>query len=239
MEDRKPPPTEFKFTTNHRQTADCPDYSYDRNSFKHTAFLRIKTKMANTNKYSRGKIYKLVNDIDDECYVGSTCDTLAKRKGGHKVMARKKPNQRVYAHLNQVGWANVKIVLIENYACNNVEELNARERFWFDELKPSLNKQVPSRSVQEWREANKHYITQRLNLEHNKVKKAQCDKKYRDSKKDEINQKKQQRRNENITIIKCECGSEVKELGKNGAFKKHLSCKKHQEWLANQPSTSS
>jgi hypothetical protein len=58
-------------------------------------------------------------------------------------------------------------------------------------------------------------------------------------KKKRDDQEKQQRRNENITIIKCECGSEVKELGKNGAYKKHLSCKKHQEWLDNQPSTSS
>lgn len=103
-----------------------------------------------TNKYSTGKIYKLVNNVDDKEYVGSTYQSLSKRKGGHKVAAKTNGEQRVYKHLNEIGFNNVEIILIENYPCSSKDELNARERKWIDELKPDLNKQLPCRTIQEY-----------------------------------------------------------------------------------------
>lgn len=44
------------------------------------------------NRYKNGKIYRLVNSVDDEFYVGSTCLPLAKRKSTHKSEAKKHPN---------------------------------------------------------------------------------------------------------------------------------------------------
>ena len=91
--------------------------------------------------YARGKIYKLVNDVDDEIYVGSTCGSLKLRKSTHKSMARTKPRP-VYHHLNAIGWENVRIVLIEDFACGNKRELLRREQHYIDELRPSLNKRA-------------------------------------------------------------------------------------------------
>ena len=51
-----------------------------------------------TNRHSNGKIYKLVNDVDDEIYVGSTCMPLAKRMHCHKRDVTKYPERRVYKH---------------------------------------------------------------------------------------------------------------------------------------------
>ena len=105
--------------------------------------------------YSNGKIYRMVNNIDNEEYIGSTTSTLVKRKYQHKVFSTRTPNTLVYKHFNKIGWENVEIILIESCPCENRDELLRRERFWFDELKPSLNKNRPYVSDEE----KKEYIT--------------------------------------------------------------------------------
>ena len=107
--------------------------------------------------YALGKIYKLVNNVDDEIYVGSTCNHLRIRKQQHKSKAKTEP-RKVHHHLNSVGWDNVKIILIETYECKNKDELHKRERYWIDELKSSLNKSIPTRTQAEWREDNKDIL---------------------------------------------------------------------------------
>jgi hypothetical protein len=90
--------------------------------------------------FTQSKVYKLVNDTDDEIYVGSTCGTLRRRKCGHKISATKHTNRRVYTHLNAIGWDNVRIVLLQSVPCANRDELRAAEQHWIDLLRPSLNK---------------------------------------------------------------------------------------------------
>jgi group I intron endonuclease len=102
-----------------------------------------------TNKYTNAKIYRLVNSVDDQFYVGSTCTSLAKRKNNHKNDARKKPNVRVYQHLNQIGWDNVVIELLELYPCGSRTELERRERAFIDEMKPTLNTNLPASHLPE------------------------------------------------------------------------------------------
>ena len=98
-------------------------------------------------RYQNGMIYKLVNSADEQFYIGSTCLSLAKRKSSHKKEATKCPDQRVYKHLNDVGWANVDIILIEKFPCADKNELEKRQRHWIETLKPSLNKNIPTRLV--------------------------------------------------------------------------------------------
>jgi hypothetical protein len=91
------------------------------------------------SRYSRGKIYKLVNDVNDDIYVGSSCVALCKRLYEHKSKAKKKPAP-VHLYFNELGWDNVRIILIENVVCENREQLMKREQYYIDELKPKLNK---------------------------------------------------------------------------------------------------
>ena len=91
------------------------------------------------NRYQNGKVYKIVNDVNDDIYVGSTCLTLSKRKYTHKYASKKQLNRKVYQCVNECGWDNCRLVLVENFPCNSKDELLAREQHWVDELKPSLN----------------------------------------------------------------------------------------------------
>lgn len=90
--------------------------------------------------YSNGKVYKLINDVDEKIYVGSTTQSLAVRKGAHKRNARRNPERTVYAHINAIGWSNVRIILIENVSCQNSEQLRSREQHYIDLLRPELNR---------------------------------------------------------------------------------------------------
>jgi hypothetical protein len=104
--------------------------------------------------YGNGKIYKLVSDQDNQFYVGSTIQKLCQRKTQH-VCKSKNPNEMgrlVYEHFNQIGWQNVKIILVETYPCDSVEELVKRERYWYELLKPSLNSRFPQMDKLEYAE---------------------------------------------------------------------------------------
>lgn len=154
--------------------------------------------------YQNGKIYKLVNNVDDKIYVGSTCNLLRVRKGKHKITAKGEPTRHVYAHLNGVGWINVEIILIETCPCDDKDELHKRERYWIDELKPELNREIPGRTSKEWYVDNKvkvqlqckEYYTE--NKEHIKQK----SKEYYETNKDIVSRKgKEKYQNEKGIIL--------------------------------------
>jgi hypothetical protein len=157
-----------------------------------------------TNRYANGKVYRLVNDVDDEIYVGSTCLPLHKRLYYHKSKARAEPNIKVYQHLNNVGFDNVSIVLIENFNCQSKEELLGRERYWIDELKPSLNKVLPLRTPKEWFQDNREKMMLKFREynEKNKDKIQEQRKEYREANREAINKQKREHRLANIDKIK-------------------------------------
>ena len=69
-------------------------------------------------RYSEGKVYKIINDCDDEIYVGSTCDSLSRRMSGHRRKSKVVPERKIYVHFDIHGVSNFRIVLIENYPCS-------------------------------------------------------------------------------------------------------------------------
>ena len=93
------------------------------------------------SRYQNGKVYKLVNCVDDKIYIGSTCARLSKRFYEHKQTAKKRPAY-VHKYLNSIGWENVRIILIENVIAATKDQLLIREQHYIDELKPELNKQA-------------------------------------------------------------------------------------------------
>jgi hypothetical protein len=125
--------------------------------------------------------------VDDEMYVGSTCNHLRIRKGEHKSKSKTKPRP-VHHHLNSVGWENVEIILIESYECKTKDELHKRERYWIDELKPLLNRNIPTRTQIEYQEDNKEAIakTKKMYREKNKESIAEKMKVYQQENKESI-----------------------------------------------------
>ena len=77
------------------------------------------------NKYKHSKIYKIVNDVDDMVYVGSTTLELYERWGWHLCDINKK--RKLGQHILNIGFEHFKIVLICNYPCNTLRELLWKE----------------------------------------------------------------------------------------------------------------
>ena len=80
--------------------------------------------------YSKGKIYKLVNDINDKFYIGSTVQPLHKRMDDHKRKSNQCTSKKIGVDLKQCS-----IILIENYPCKDENELKRRERQYFEKYK--------------------------------------------------------------------------------------------------------
>ena len=83
--------------------------------------------------YSKCKIYKLVDMINNYFYIGSTCDSLSKRLCNHRAMAKIKTEQKVYKYFNDIGFKNVKIILIIAFPeCKNKDEKLRKEQEYID-----------------------------------------------------------------------------------------------------------
>jgi gas vesicle protein len=92
----------------------------------------------------------------DDIYIGSTVNSLAKRKGEHKsniIIMIGHCNSKILFEK----YDDVRIELIEKFACENRMELNAREGYYIRTLE-CVNKQIAGRTKKEWDENNKEKI---------------------------------------------------------------------------------
>ena len=109
--------------------------------------------------FTKGKIYKITNDFNDDVYIGSTCDKLVKRFIKHKADAQneKCKNRPLYKLINEVGFERFRIQLIEDFPCNDKYELRQREGHFIRQL-GTLNKKIEGRTVKEYYKDNKEKI---------------------------------------------------------------------------------
>ena len=158
------------------------------------------------NKYQNGKIYKLVCDNSPLIYYGSTYQKLPNRLSTHKYY--KSCSSR---ELFEKG--NVSIHLIENYPCNSRKELEAREGIYIKfilknfDYKIICNKQIPSRTKEEYRVDNKDKAIERS--------------------KEWVKNNKEKRKIYKQIEITCECGSLIKKCG----LAQHKKSKKHIKYV--------
>ena len=106
------------------------------------------------SNYNNSKIYKIVNNINNECYIGGTCEALNKKFRNYKRLYNewliKTNNQNSVNSYNlfrlrttcnvvlydsmfkKYGLDNCKIVLLENYSCDTLLELKSRVKYYTD-----------------------------------------------------------------------------------------------------------
>ena len=102
--------------------------------------------------FANSKIYKLISNLTQDIYIGSTTKLLQTRLSYHKSTH----NKAVSKYLFRPD-AIVDIVLLENYACNNINELKAKELHYISTV-PCINKNKPfissfnCNSINEWRQ---------------------------------------------------------------------------------------
>ena len=145
------------------------------------------------NKYKNGKIYRIWNTTNNDVYVGSTCNPLYKRMSYHRGIIEhpKCQHRSLYKMMGAVGVDNFHIELIEEYPCENKEQLRKREGHFIREM-GTLNMVIEDRTKKEYKEANKDKISEYM-AKYREEKKDQIlakTKEYRENHKDEIKQYK-------------------------------------------------
>ena len=181
--------------------------------------------------YNNGKIYVIRNHCNDMVYVGSTTQSLSKRFSKHKSDCKSKTSP-LWNTMNELDITNFYIELVEEYPCDNKEQLCAKEGYYireFDSYNNGYNGKIEGRSQKEYRGDNKEKIKQyyednkdkiKQYRENNKEKIIKQRKEYREDNKDKIRKNKNKK-------INCECGGRYIINNKS----RHLKTKKHINYL--------
>ena len=208
--------------------------------------------------YSKTHFYKIVcKDLNiKDCYVGHTTD-LTKRKNKHKYTCLNECSKNYNINLYQFirengGWENWEIILLKNESCENGMEARSRERYYKEQEHSTLNKQVPSRTPDEYTNDNYQQLQAYWHsfYETNKDRILEYQKDYRNRNTDRIKEYAETYRKNNKDYLKqtnnnyyhrkkdeinekrkekVECCCEA--IVAKGNMSAHLKSKKHQAYL--------
>jgi hypothetical protein len=152
--------------------------------------------------YLNSKIYKIVCDITNQIYIGSTTQKLSSRLSGHVAEYKKWSLGKTKKYISSfeiIKNNNYSIILIENFQCNNNEELHKKERYFIETMVNVVNKVIPTRTKDEYIKENKETITEykkEYYLE-NKDKLTEQYKQYYEDNKDKLIEQQKQYYSEN------------------------------------------
>jgi hypothetical protein len=182
--------------------------------------------------YQQGKIYKIGNAVNDECYVGSTtlpllCMRMAEHRNNYKCLKAggKICHTSSYTLFDRYGVENCRIELLETVPCNTKDELTKREGHYI-RLLNCVNRYIAGRTKQEWYEDNLGYFKKwcednsgymKNYREVNRDKILEYSKNYREVNRDKIAEK-----------YTCICGSIIRKNGKSS----HEKSLKHMNYCA-------
>jgi hypothetical protein len=104
--------------------------------------------------YQKSKIYKLYSPSKNLVYYGSTVQTLSQRLNEHISRHKKYNNDNNYcAYVRSflvLDCEDYKIELIEEYECNNKQQLLKKEAEYI-KANECVNKEIPLRTKKEWK----------------------------------------------------------------------------------------
>ena len=156
------------------------------------------------SKLDKGKIYKIVDNTNNNIYIGSTCQSLKTRLSVHKS-DYKRFLKGLYHNVTSFDILknnNYKIELLEDCNIKTKQELLARERY-FIKNNNCLNKYIPG------------------NLDDKGIQQYQ--KEYYNDNKNELTIKKKEK-------FICQCGGKYTRCHKS----QHINSNKHQKYLESQ-----
>ena len=186
--------------------------------------------------YNNSVIYKICcNDTDiTEIYIGSTTN-FRHRKNKHKATCNNENNKAYNTPVYQFirangGWSAWNMIQVEQYEAKDKRSLEARERYWIETLKPSLNRIIPTRTHREWCDENIEALKQYRekwredNKEVISVKKKQQYQDNREAIKQRSKQRYQNNKDKIAAKIECDCGAVVNKY----CLSRHTRTTKHQ-----------
>ena len=95
-------------------------------------YLNLQYNAKENDDFKSAKIFKIYEDLSntrDIVYIGSTCDTLSKCMTNFNIKSKsrvKRSYDKFYMMIRS-SYINCKIELIENFPCNNAEELRNKQ----------------------------------------------------------------------------------------------------------------
>ena len=194
-----------------------------------------------------GYIYKIVNDDESVCYIGSTSQKITQRFSDHKRHYKQWKDGKVgccmiYHEFDKYGVDAFTIELVEEIEYTDKCELFKRENYYISSIDCVNKRQAPTgltrteyttQHGKQYRELNKDKIKQYREV--NKDKICEYGKQYREVNKDKLNEKQKQYREVNKDKINesqnekfgCDCGGKFTRSHKL----QHLKTKKHQDYI--------
>ncbi len=91
---------------------------------------------------SISRVYKIVNDVDNLVYIGSTRQILCKRMTNHRDRAVNGLETKLYKHMRENGFEHFKILCVREYKDISKDRLRYKEDKYikrFDSVKNGLN----------------------------------------------------------------------------------------------------
>ncbi len=163
--------------------------------------------------YSKGKIYKITNDYNDDVFVSFTCDTLVKKFSKHKsdINHQDRINRPLYKLMREIGFERFRIQLICDYPCEDRYQLTQKTCEYIRLHGKNLNL-----NGKEQLELKKKQKEEAIKQEQEKLK--QENEKIRKEK--EIIKKRGEK-------VECDCGCVYHKYDK----KRHLQSKKHSDTM--------
>ena len=204
--------------------------------------------------YKNGKIYCIRNSIDEDIYIyiGSTCQPLSKRMTDHRrsINSSRDKNMPLYIKIRELGITNFYIELLEEYGCDNKEQLRAKEGEYIRKM-GSLNRRVEARTIKEYRHDKKEHLQackkqyyqenkpvlllkSQVYVKNNKEKTEIYQRQYREDHKEETQEYKrnyfQENKDQILKRCVCECGVYYTSCHK----RRHERTKRHIEFMNSQ-----
>jgi len=150
--------------------------------------------------YQKGKIYKIISPSKNLIYYGSTTQTLPQRLAQHikeNKAYNNKVNTRYCCSYLVIECEDYKIELVEEYPCNNKQQLNKKEGE-YQKSNECVNTHIAGRTTNEYYQDNKKQIYENRKeatiqwARDNKEKRAATYKKYYENNRQRILEKKRQ-----------------------------------------------
>ncbi len=168
--------------------------------------------------YQKGKIYKIVNIVNLDTYVGSTTRKTVNRRFSFHIQDAKneKNTSKIYCAIREYGKDKFQVHLLENYPCNSLTELLMREQFYIKQLNPAYNMQAAYANDAD--KKAKKAITNKRYVMNNPDKVQQATKRFYAKNKEKI--KLEMKKKTYCNICKCDIRNDV--IRRHEKTTKHL-----------------
>jgi len=93
-------------------------------------------------------LYRIINDVTDDVYIGSTIQSIKQRFKAHRSNANLKKPGWLYDCMRDIGIHHFRIELLEEIEIEHISELGLKEREHCDRIRPSLNMILPKTNIE-------------------------------------------------------------------------------------------